>query len=41
MITAEKTSPDWDIAWQRTFRLTCVHIAAGGTLPAAAGRVIA
>ncbi|MFB7109437.1 hypothetical protein [Streptomyces sp. NPDC056190] len=40
MTTDEKTSLGWDIAWQRTFSLTCAHIAAGGTLPAAAGEVI-
>ncbi|MGW0087364.1 Helicase associated domain protein [Streptomyces sp. NPDC003393] len=30
----------WDIAWQRTFRLTHTHVKAGGALPTVAGEVI-
>ncbi|MEU0602207.1 helicase associated domain-containing protein [Streptomyces sp. NPDC006393] len=30
----------WDIAWQRTFRLTHAHLKAGGTLPTATGQII-
>ncbi|MFD5586724.1 Helicase associated domain protein [Streptomyces sp. NPDC127063] len=33
-------SPEWDIAWQRCFRLTLAHVQAGGSLPQAAGEVI-
>lgn len=31
--------PEWDIAWQRGFRLTLAHLRAGGSIPAA-GEVI-
>jgi len=30
----------WDVAWQRSYRLTLAHVRAGGTLPATAGELI-
>ncbi|MGW1562992.1 helicase associated domain-containing protein [Streptomyces sp. NPDC002144] len=32
--------PEWDIAWQRRYRLTLAHVKAGGTLPGRAGDVV-
>ncbi|MET9914612.1 Helicase associated domain protein [Streptomyces sp. NPDC006476] len=32
--------PAWDIAWQRSYRLTLTHLRAGGALPTAAGQLI-
>ena len=32
--------PAWDIAWQRAFHLTRARLAAGGTLPQAAGEAV-
>ncbi|MFJ4940965.1 Helicase associated domain protein [Streptomyces pseudovenezuelae] len=33
-------APEWEISWQRCYRLTLTHVQAGGLLPAQAGEVI-
>lgn len=33
--------PQWEISWQRCYRLALAHVKAGGALPARAGEVIA
>ncbi|OIJ64992.1 helicase [Streptomyces mangrovisoli] len=33
-------APEWDISWQRNYRLTLAHVKAGGALPSMPGEVI-
>ncbi|MFF4277161.1 Helicase associated domain protein [Streptomyces sp. NPDC001536] len=33
-------APEWDITWQRCYRLTLAHVTAGGALPAGPGDVV-
>ncbi|WP_437022888.1 hypothetical protein [Streptomyces sp. enrichment culture] len=33
-------APEWEIGWQRAYRLTLAHVQAGGALPARPGEVV-